>query len=186
LQLNSNDETVQDRPGVGGVFNSPAAFEWLDEIMESNLVMSAILAIIHPKLYKAGRKTFDYTRNAAKTAADLKGQNVLSRWTSVFNGLSVIGNRVTPLHRDVNSRVQWYDLLITLGSYRDCTLELPGAGCSLEYGPGTVVGLSGMVLAHEVPKFDGERVCYAYFMRNNVHEWATVRGEGWMNTEYYK
>ena len=154
--------------------------------MESNLVLSVILAVIHPKLYKAGQETFDYMRNAANTTTDIRAQNVLSRWTSAFNGVSVIGNCIAPLHQDVNSRHQWYDLLITLGHYCDCTLELPGVGCSLEYGPGMVVVLLGMVLAHKVPKFDGERVCYAYFMRDNVHEWAKVRGESWMNTEYYK
>ena len=57
---------------------------------------------------------------------------------------------------------------------------------TLEYGPGTVVGLSGMILEHEVSDFEGERVCYAYFMRDSVHEWAKVRPGTWMNTEYYK
>ena len=101
--------------------------------MESNSVMSAILAVIHPKLYKAGLETFNYLRNAAKTTIDIKGQNVLSQWTSAFNSVSVISNHVAPLHQDVNSRFPWYDLLITLGSYCDCTLELPGISCSLEY-----------------------------------------------------
>ena len=56
---------------------------------------------------------------------------------------------------------------------------------SLEYGPGMVVGLLGATLEHEVPRFKGERVCYAYFMRDNVHEWAGVSGYTWMATEYY-
>jgi len=34
-------------------------------------------------------------------------------------------------------------------------LKLPGLGISLEYGPGTVVGIAGKVLEHEVPSFDG-------------------------------
>ena len=93
--------------------------------MESNSVMSAILTVIHLKLYKAGQETFNYLRNAAKTTVDIKVQNVLSQWTSAFNGISVIGNCIVPLHWDVNSRFPWYDLLITLGSYCDCTLELP-------------------------------------------------------------
>jgi len=74
---------------------------------------------------------------------------------------------------------------VTLGRYRNCNLNLPGAGISLEYGPGTVVGLLGATLEHEVPRFEGERVCYAYFMRDNVHEWAGVSGYTWMATEYY-
>jgi hypothetical protein len=43
-----------------------------------------------------------------------------------------------------------------------------------------------MVLEHEVSDFEGERVCYAYFMRDNVHEWAGVRPPGdWMDRDYY-
>jgi hypothetical protein len=65
-------------------------------------------------------------------------------------------------------------------------LELLGLGISLEYGPGTVVGISGHMLEHAVPSFEGDRVCYVYFMRNNVHEWAKVLGSDWMYTKYYK
>jgi hypothetical protein len=77
-------------------------------------------------------------------------------------------------------------MLATLGSYRNCNLELPGLGITLEYSPGTVVGILGNVLEHAVPSFEGDRVCYAYFMRNNVHEWAEVAGRDWMHTGYYE
>jgi hypothetical protein len=65
-------------------------------------------------------------------------------------------------------------------------LDLPGLGLSLDYGPGTVVGLSGMMLEHEVSGFKGDQVCYAYFMKDNVHEWAKVPGGTWMKTDYYE
>ena len=65
-------------------------------------------------------------------------------------------------------------------------MELPGLGISLEYGPGTVAGISGYALEHAVPGFEGDRVCYAYFMRNNVHKWAKVPGSDWMHTKYYE
>ncbi|KAI9441038.1 hypothetical protein BJY52DRAFT_1097806, partial [Lactarius psammicola] len=77
-------------------------------------------------------------------------------WTSVFNSVSVIYNRFTSPHRDGNSRRQWYDLLASIGCYQNCNLKLPGIGLSLEYGPGSVVGLLGGVLEHEVPHFKGE------------------------------
>ena len=77
-------------------------------------------------------------------------------------------------------------MLVTLGSYGNSNFELPGLGITLEYGPGTVVGLLGNVLEHAVPGFEGDRVCYAYFMRDNVHEWADVPGGDWMRTEYYE
>jgi hypothetical protein len=65
-------------------------------------------------------------------------------------------------------------------------LELPGLGVSLEYSPGTVVGLLGMVLEHVVPMVKGDRVCYAYFMRDNVYDWAKVLYKDWMDIYHYK
>ena len=172
---------MQEYPQAGAPFKSPAALEWLDSLSESNFILSAILAVIHPGLYGAGRETF----NRLRKASGIERQDVLSRWTSVFNGVSIICNRDTPAHRDGNSAQHWYDLLVTLSKYKNCNLELPGVGISLQYGPGTVVGFSGMALEHKVARFEGQRVCYAYFMRDNVHEWAGVPWGTWMNTSYY-
>ena len=91
-----------------------------------------------------------------------------------------------PLHQDGKTRKQWYDLLVSIGNYQNCNLELPGAGPLVEYGPGTVVGLLGSTLEHTVACFEGERVCYAYFMRDSVHEWAWVPAHSWMATQYYR
>ena len=65
-------------------------------------------------------------------------------------------------------------------------MKLPGLGISLEYGPGTVVGLSGQAIEHAVPNYEGDRVCYAYFMRDNVHEWVNIACKDWMETSYYE
>ena len=163
-------------------FREPAALDWLYTISESNAIVSAILAVIHPKLYDAGWETAKRLRDTPGTGA----KDVLCRWASVFSGVAVISNRITEPHRDGSSRDNWYDILVTLGSYRNCNLELPGLGVSLEYGPGTVVGILGKVLQHAVPYFEGDRVCYAYFMRDNVLEWANVPCSDWMKTSYYE
>ena len=173
---------MQQYPQVSANFRLPAALDWLDTISESNAILSAILAVIHPHLYDAGWQTTKCLRGTA----EIDPQDLLSRWASVFSGVSVISNRTTPPHRDLNSRAHWYDILATLGSYRGCNLELPGLGISLEYGPGTVAGISGYALEHAVHAFEGDRACYAYFMRNNVHEWAKVPGSDWMHTKYYE
>src|SRR3981081_3441287 len=131
---------------VSANFRSPAALDWLDAISESNAISSAILAVIHPKLYDAGWQT---TKRLGDTP-EIGPPNVLHQWSSVFSGVAVISNRSTPPHRDGGSRHHWYDILVTLGSYRACNLKLPGLGITLEYGPGTVVGISGSVLEHAV------------------------------------
>lgn len=140
------------------------------------------MAVIHPDLYDIGRETLKRLRNVP----EILGQDVLSRWTSAFNGVAVISQRITPAHRDLSSMPHWYDMLVALGQYKNCDLEFPGLKLSLEYGPGTVVGLSGMVLEHEVANFKGNRVCYAYFMKDSVHEWAKARPGTWMNTKHYE
>jgi Oxygenase domain of the 2OGFeDO superfamily len=173
---------VQPWPEVGALFGNSKALDWLDHIAESNSILSAVLAVIHPELHDAGQETFNRLRNHD----EIQPQEVIRKWTSVFNGVSVICNRLTPPHRDNNSRRQWYELLVTLGRYQDCNLELPGLGVSLKYGPGTVVGLSGGTMKHAVSHFEGNRVCYAYFMRNSVHRWAGVPGDSWMKTSWYE
>ena len=120
---------------------------------------SAILAVIHPELHNAVQKTFNRLREHYEI---VNPQDILSPWTSTFNGVSVNFNHLTPAHQDGKSRRQWYDLLVTLGSYWNCNLELLGLGLLLEYSSGTVVGLMGSTLQHQVSHFEGERVCYAY------------------------
>jgi hypothetical protein len=155
---------------------------WLEEISESNAILSAILGVIHPHLYKSGQDTFSRLRRAA----EIDRQDVLQDWTSVFSGISVIFNGNVRAHRDGQSRYHWYDLLATMGRYQNCKLELPGLGFSLDYSPGTVVGLSGMMVEHQVSHYEGERISYAYFMRDAVHEWAGVPGGVWMKTDHYQ
>ena len=169
-------------PQVSVSLKTPEANRWLDQISESNVILNAILAVIHPPLYRAGQETLIRLRKSP----EIKRQDLLSQWSSVFSSLSIICNRITPAHRDFKSQHCWYDLLVSLGPCRDCILSLPGLGISLEYGPGTVVGLSGMMLEHEVGSFEGERVCYAYYMRDIVHEWAHVPGGTWMKTNLYE
>ena len=177
-----NQATVQKNPQVSVSFKSQAASDWLDAISESNAILSAILAVIHPTLYDAGWQTTKRLRDTPEIGAD----DILNRWASIFSGVSIICNRFTPPHRDTSSRWNWYDILTTLGSYRECNMKLPGLGLTLEYGPGAVVGISGKILEHAVPSFKGDRVCYAYFIRNNVHEWAKVPGSDWMHTKFYE
>ena len=156
--------------------------EWLDAISESNAICSAILAVIHPKLYDAGLQAIQRLRGTL----EVERQDVLRHWASVFSGVAIISNHRSPKHRDSGSRFNWYDLLVTLETYRGLNLNLPGLGISLEYGFGTVVGILGMALDHKVPEVEGDRVCNAYFMKDKVHEWAEVSGKDWMDIKHYE
>ncbi|KDQ48874.1 hypothetical protein JAAARDRAFT_201381 [Jaapia argillacea MUCL 33604] len=113
--------------------------------------MSAILRVIHPKLYDAGRLAL--TRLMLE---DKDVQDVLKVWPSVYSAMSVISNHLTPPHLDTQSQASWYDLLATVRPYPDAAMELPRLGLRLSYSSGTVVGFAGILLRHCVPANDGD------------------------------
>jgi hypothetical protein len=155
-------------------------YQWLREMRETSALLSAMLRVMHPDLYECGRKTIQELCQYE----DL--HPALASWPSVFNAVTILSNRETPLHRDNYSREQWYDILTTIGPYQQATLELPGIGLKLQYNPGTVVGFSGKILRHGVPQCDGERVCLAYYMRDKVHERMGVEAAQWMKYKRYE
>jgi hypothetical protein len=173
---------LQKYPQASVNFGLEDALAWLAAISESNAIVSAILVIIHPKLYDAGWETI----NCLMKTPEVCPQNVLSQWASIFSGIFIISNCMTLLHQDNGSRTHWYDVLVALESYQNCNLELPGLSISLEYSSDAVVGLLEMVLKHRVPMVEGDRVCYAYFMKDNVHDWAKVPCKDWMDIYHYK
>ncbi len=132
---------------------------------ESTVLLSAILWLMHPKLYARSRTAM---LNLQQYPAH---DNAVAAWGSVFNALSIITNRMTPFHRDNQSRHSWFDLMLSIGDYPSAKLRLPGLDVSLEYKSGTLVGMSGRVLRHGVPQCEGERTCLVYYMRDKVQEW---------------
>jgi RNA polymerase subunit RPABC4/transcription elongation factor Spt4 len=154
--------------------------KWLKEIAESLAFFSAVLRVIHPELYALGQSTME--RLAGR--ADLL--EVLEIWSLVFNGLQAISNRECPIHRDTKSRSEWYDLLATIGPYRSAVFEIPGVGVRLAYPSGTVIGLCGRLLRHGVSAADGEHICIAQYMRENVQKRVGTMSAGWSRWDYYR
>jgi hypothetical protein len=152
---------------------------WLSEMSETSALISAILRVMHPALYQSGRQTM--MRLGQYTTL----HPALKLWPSVFNAVTVLSNRKTPYHRDNYSREQWYDILTTVGPYKEATLHFPGIGVRLAYKSGTVVGFSGKILRHGVEECEGERVCLAYYMRDTVHERMGVEAAQWMKQGCY-
>lgn len=139
-----------------------------------------MLRITHPELYFMAREAM----SSLQTLQNV--QDVVMLWHSVFNGCQVISNRETPIHRDNNSHVKWYDLLCSVGPYTGADLEMPGAGLRFEYNTGTAVFLCGRLLRHGVSKADGDRVCIAYYMRENVQQRMGSKFAGWSHQRTYK
>ena len=82
--------------------------------------------------------------------------------------MQLIANRETPNHRDTKGWPLGYDLLATFGCYDNGVLTLPTMGLKCVYNPGTVTGLMGKVFIHGVPPVNGERFCFAQFVRPGV------------------
>lgn len=110
-----------------------------------------------------------------------QNEGVYEIWASLFNGVQVMYNRTTPVHRDNSSSHAWFDLLVTIGPYNTCFLHLPGVGLYFAYSSGTVVGICGRLLRHEVFDFEGERLGLAYYMRKNVVKRLGTNPAGWAN-----
>ncbi|KDQ49846.1 hypothetical protein JAAARDRAFT_109867, partial [Jaapia argillacea MUCL 33604] len=93
---------------------------WLKSMLEGNAVMNAVLSVIHPDLYLVGSVAHGLLRESDSHSA------VMEHWNSVYSGVTVIANRETPVHRDPNCRLGWFDLLATVGPYQYAELELRG------------------------------------------------------------
>jgi hypothetical protein len=48
-----------------------------------------------------------------------------------------------------------------------------------------MVALLGKMLRHGVSDCEGDRVCIAQYMRDNVHSRMGVKSPGWMNLDMY-
>jgi hypothetical protein len=76
---------------------------------------------------------------------------------------------------------------LAAGTYRDAVLSVPDVGAEFEYNPGTVVAICGKVLCHAAYDWSaGERLCYAHFMCDNVHNRLMVKQTSWSSMKLYE
>ena len=154
----------------------------MEDTAEPEDFLNIVLLLTHPSLHRIGSSILQNLRDFGET------KDIASLWHSVYTGIAVISNCETPSHVDSNGRPEWYDLLTVKGSHslRSSRLELPEMGLTLAYGPGTVVALSGQIFQHRVGFWgDGDRICYARFMRDEVRNWFGVEPGEWMTQGYY-
>lgn len=137
------------------------------------MLLSALLAIMHPQQYEM---SVECISQLPDHCADTEALNL---WYSLFNGVQIISNRNTPIHRDNGTELPWLDMLATLGPYDQAKFHLPSAGLTLQYLSGTVIGLCGRLLRHGVSEINGERICVAYYMRSNVQRRVATELAQW-------
>lgn len=115
-------------------------------------------------------------------------KEIALEWQSVYTGIAIISNRLTPFHRDSKGRPEWYDTLLNYsGSRARPRLIIKDLGLDMEYQSGTVVSFCGSIFEHGVGSWgNGERVCYAHFMREAVRNRLNVMPAGWVTREIYQ
>lgn len=75
-------------------------------------LLDGILAVAHPELYQ---KSLSLCRTITDTHP--QSSEIMALWPFCFNAAQIIVNWQTIMHRDTGSRAEWYDLLLTMGSY---------------------------------------------------------------------
>lgn len=154
----------------------------MDSTKKVEKFLNMVLSLIHPDLFESGVLMLRKLRALDATKA------IASEWQSVYTGIQIISNRITPSHRDSKGRPEWYDILASYcGGGSTPHLLLCDLGLDLEYSSGTVVGFCGTVFQHEVKAWGGgDRVCYAHFMREAVRKRLEVHPAGWVNQTMYR
>jgi hypothetical protein len=139
------------------------------------------LSLIHPDLFDMGLEILRRLRLSENTV------DIAQEWQSVYTGVAIICNRTTPLHRDRKGSPGWFDVLL---SYSDGgsspQLLIEDLGLKFKYCSGTVVGFCGSVFKHGVEQWgDGNRICYAHFMRESVRNRLKVDPAEWVYRSQY-
>jgi hypothetical protein len=143
--------------------------------------LNLTLYLINPDLFRMGLEMLQKLRNLDRT------KDIAQLWKSVYTGIAIICNRITPLHRDSKGRIEWFDILSSYSeSGTSPRLLIEDIGLDLEYSSGTVVGFCGSVLKHGVEAWgQGDRICYAHFMRESVRQRLEVIPASWVYRDIY-
>jgi hypothetical protein len=162
------------------------ACEWLRKNRLPFALIGGILSIIQPSLFDMGvqaLKELGSDPNLSDNPERL--QEVLGYWHSPFSGISVISNRVTPLHCDTGGRAEWMDLLLALGEYENGRFSVPAFGYTFKYNPGTIAAVSSKIFRHGATCV-GNRAAIAFYMRDNVLNRLGLPTGTWLHQADYR
>lgn len=140
--------------------------------------MGAIFSLIHPDAFNRQINALERVYNQHCLTSDAnRTRNAFANWSSPFNGLAVICNRSTPIHRDTSGGPLMFDFLATFGDYDEGRFEVPGLNARFVYNSGTGIVIAGHMFGHGASAVVGERICLAGFIRPEVCRYAYGRTE---------
>lgn len=159
--------------------------EWLRKNRLPFALIGGILSIIQPDLFDMGIQALQILESDPKLCDNPERlRELLKIWHVPFSAISVITNRVTPLHCDTGGRPEWMDLLLALGEYDNGRFSVPAFGYTFKYNPGTIVALSSKIFRHGAT-CEGNRAVIAFYMRDNVLNRLGLPCGTWLQQAYY-
>ena len=99
----------------------------------------------------------------------------LVTWPTVYPGMDVIANRITPKHYDQGGAFSFYDHLVSFGQDHDAHFWVDDLDAEFAYQPGTSILFSDKGLHHSVPEWSGgERLVIAHYANHRVMDRVEV------------
>ena len=120
---------------------------WLEMTNEVEKFLNLTLSLINPGLFQMGLEMLQKLRDMDLT------KDIAHKWQSVYSGIAIISNRITPPHHDSKGKPEWFDSLLNYsGTDTSPHLVIEDVGLDLQYSSGTVVGFCSTVFKHGVEK----------------------------------
>ncbi|KAI6018866.1 hypothetical protein EDC04DRAFT_2607671 [Pisolithus marmoratus] len=110
-----------------------------------NAMISGVLSIIHPPLYKAGIQGIEKLKMETTLNNSIM-ERAFAVWPMAFTNIFLISNRACPLHHDPHSSGNRYDITANVGDHGSYIMSIPTLGVELVYNAGMVVAFSRHLL----------------------------------------
>src|ERR1700677_2385152 len=111
-------QRLEDNLHVSTLLRTNSGGDFMDNILNSEILIDSVLALYYPEQYRIGMEAIRMLKYETH-----KWHPNVSLWPSVFSGIGVIVNRVTPAHRDRGAAASVFDLLASIGTHTSATIS---------------------------------------------------------------
>jgi len=141
-----------------------AITKWLLSIQPIEQLWDAVLKVVHQDMWEA-----NHAASSLLQQQMLHQENPSATWPTVYPGMDVIANRITPKHYDQGGAFTFYDHLVSFGQDHNAHFWVDDLDAEFAYQPGTSILFSGKGLHHSVPEWSaGERMVIAHYANKRV------------------
>jgi hypothetical protein len=140
---------------------------FLSEEMETNAVIGAIHALVHPdSFHHQFEVLLLLSRQTGEAADNSQMKDTLDVWASPFSGINMWYNWYMMLHQHrYRTSAAVYEVFATFGTYDQCRFKIPELGRRFVYNSGSALAFAGGLLEHGLSETDGYRVSMVSYFR---------------------